>query len=381
MRFKDIIGQEAIKHNLIKTIKDNRVSHAQLFLGPESSGSLALALAYAQYINCEHKLVDDSCGECSSCKKYSKIIHPDLHFSFPFFAKHGKEASLDYIADWRKAFLGNPYLSFDYWRDFVKAENKQGNINIAECHQIIQSLSLKPFEAEYKVLIMWLPEYLGKNGNALLKLIEEPAQKTLFLLVAQNQEQILTTILSRTQLVKINRPKEMEIIHFLMREHKVDEEQAKQIAFISDGNIEKALASIAESTHNSFYELFRSWILLCFKNDGLGLVDLVEKDFPKMGRENQKSFILYAINIMREVLLLKNSLQQMFRLTGKEETLAERFAELFGHDQVEAIITLFEETSFNIERNANPKILFLDVSLQLVLLLKYQTLPKGTQYI
>jgi DNA polymerase-3 subunit delta' len=325
--------------------------------------------------------VDDSCGECSSCKKYSKIIHPDLHFSFPFFAKHGKETSLDYIADWRKAFLGNPYLSFDYWRDFVKAENKQGNINIAECHQIIQSLSLKPFEAEYKVLIMWLPEYLGKNGNALLKLIEEPAQKTLFLLVAQNQEQILTTILSRTQLVKINRPKEMEIIHFLMREHKVDEEQAKQIAFISDGNIEKALASIAESTHNSFYELFRSWILLCFKNDGLGLVDLVEKDFPKMGRENQKSFILYAINIMREVLLLKNSLQQMFRLTGKEETLAERFAELFGHDQVEAIITLFEETSFNIERNANPKILFLDVSLQLVLLLKYQTLPKGTQYI
>jgi DNA polymerase-3 subunit delta' len=228
---------------------------------------------------------------------------------------------------------------------------------------------------------MWLPEYLGKNGNALLKLIEEPAQKTLFLLVAQNQEQILTTILSRTQLVKINRPKETEIIHFLMREHKVDEEQAKQIAFISDGNIEKALASIAESTHNSFYELFRSWILLCFKNDGLGLVDLVEKDFPKMGRENQKSFILYAINIMREVLLLKNSLQQMFRLTGKEETLAERFAELFGHDQVEAIITLFEETSFNIERNANPKILFLDVSLQLVLLLKYQTLPKGTQYI
>jgi DNA polymerase-3 subunit delta' len=381
MRFKDIIGQEAIKHNLIKTIKDNRVSHAQLFLGPESSGSLALALAYAQYINCEHKLVDDSCGECSSCKKYSKIIHPDLHFSFPFFAKHGKETSLDYIADWRKAFLGNPYLSFDYWRDFVKAENKQGNINIAECHQIIQSLSLKPFEAEYKVLIMWLPEYLGKNGNALLKLIEEPAQKTLFLLVAQNQEQILTTILSRTQLVKINRPKETEIIHFLMREHKVDEEQAKQIAFISDGNIEKALASIAESTHNSFYELFRSWILLCFKNDGLGLVDLVEKDFPKMGRENQKSFILYAINIMREVLLLKNSLQQMFRLTGKEETLAERFAELFGHDQVEAIITLFEETSFNIERNANPKILFLDVSLQLVLLLKYQTLPNGTQYI
>lgn len=381
MRFKDIIGQEAIKHKLIQTIKDNRVSHAQLFLGPESSGSVALALAYAQYINCENKLEEDSCGECSSCRKYSKIIHPDLHFSFPFFAKHGKETSLDYIADWRKAFLENPYLSFDYWREFIKAENKQANINIAECHQIIQSLSFKPFEAEYKVLIMWLPEHLGKNGNALLKLIEEPAQKTLFLLVAQNQDQILTTILSRTQLVKIDRPKEAEIKDFLMREHNVNEEQAKQIAFISDGNIEKALALIAESVHNSFYELFRTWILLCFKNDGLGLVELVEKDFPKMGRENQKSFKLYAINIMREVLLLKNDLQQMVRLTGKEETLAERFADLFSHEQIEAIITLFEESSFNIERNANPKILFLDVSLQLVLLLKYQTLPKGTQYI
>ena len=381
MRFKDIIGQEKVKHKLIQTIRDNRVSHAQLFLGPESSGSLALALAYAQFINCENKLEDDSCGECSSCKKYSKIVHPDLHFSFPFFAKNGKETSLDYIIDWRKAFLKNPYLSLEYWRDFTNAENKQANINIAECHKIIQSLSLKPFEAEYKVLIMWLPEYLGKNGNALLKLIEEPAQKTLFLLVAENQDQILTTILSRTQLVKINRPKEAEIKSFLMQEHSVNEEQAKQIAFISDGNVEKAMASIAESAHNSFYELFRNWILLCFKNDGLGLVELVEKDFPKMGRENQKSFILYAINIMREVLLIKNDLRQIVRLAGKEETLASRFADLFSHDQLEAIITLFEETSFNIERNANPKILFLDVSLQLILLLKYQTLPKGTQYI
>lgn len=216
MRFKDIIGQEAIKHKLIQTVKDNRVSHAQLFLGPEGSGSLALALAYAQYINCEGKTEDDSCGECASCRKYSKIIHPDLHFSFPFFAKGAKETSLDYIVEWRKAFL-ETLLSLDAWRDEVKADNKQANINIAECHQIIQGLSLKPFEAEYKVLIMWLPEYLGKNGNSLLKLIEEPAQKTLFLLVAQNQDQILTTILSRAQLVKINRPKEEDIVSYLMQ--------------------------------------------------------------------------------------------------------------------------------------------------------------------
>lgn len=381
MRFKDIIGQEAIKHKLIQTVKDNRVSHAQLFLGPESSGSLALALAYAQYINCENKLEDDSCGECSSCRKYGKIIHPDLHFSFPFFAKNAKETSLDYISDWRKAFLENPYLSLDTWRDSVKAENKQANINIAECHQMIQSLSLKPFEAEYKVLIIWLPEHLGKNGNSLLKLIEEPAQKTLFLLVAQNQDQILTTILSRTQLIKINRPKEEDVAFYLEQRMGLEKSRAKQIAFISDGNIEKAMSLLHEKTDLSFYETYRAWILLCFQDDGLNLVDQIEKDFSKMGRENQKSFLFYAINIMRETLLMQNGLQEMVHLTDREETLATRFSELFSHEQIEAAISLFEEASFNIERNANPKILFLDVSLQLILVLKYQTFPKGTQYI
>ncbi len=381
MRFKDIIGHEAIKNKLIKTVNDNRVSHAQLFLGPESSGSLALALAYAQYINCENKLENDSCGECASCRKYSKIIHPDLHFSFPFFAKNAKETCLNYIADWRKAFVENPYLSLDTWRDTVKAENKQANINIAECHQIIQSLSLKPFEAEYKVLIIWLPEYLGKNGNALLKLIEEPAQKTLFLLVAQNQDQILTTILSRTQLIKIPAPKEQDIAQYLVLEQGLESSKAKQIAFICDGNLEKAIHLVNEKSDLSFYETYREWILRCFQDDGLNLIEQVDKDFSKMGRENQKSFLFYAINIMRETLLFQNGLQEMVHLTDKEETLANRFSELFSHEQIEASISIFEEASFNIERNANPKILFLDVSLQLVLVLKYQTFPQGTQYI
>jgi DNA polymerase-3 subunit delta' len=381
MRFKDIIGQEAIKNKLIQTVKDNRISHAQLFLGPEGSGSLALALAYAQFINCTNRLDNDSCGECPSCRKYSKMIHPDLHFSFPFYAKNPKETAIDYLADFRSAFLNNSYMSLNHWRDFIKAENKQANINIAECHQIIQSLSLKPFEAEYKVLIIWLPEYLGRNGNSLLKLIEEPAQKTLFLLVAQNPDLILTTILSRTQLVKINRPNTSDIDTYLMETYSLSEEKAKQIAFLSEGNLEKALTLIDEKLENSYYDLYRSWILLCYKGEGLALVDYVEKEFPKMGRENQKSFLFYAINIMREVLLFKNNLSGMVHLTGKEEVIAERFSELFSHIQIETAIGLFEEAIQHIERNANPKILFLDVSLQLLLLFKYQTLPKGTQYI
>jgi DNA polymerase-3 subunit delta' len=203
MQFKEIVGQRAIKQRLMNTVKENRVSHAQLFLGPEGSGSLALAVAYAQYLSCENKQPDDSCGECPSCRKYQKLMHPDLHFSYPFFAKHKDDNALTFIEQWREAFLTYPYLNLDIWRDYLEAENKQANINIAECHQIIKKLSLKPFESTYKILILWLPEYLDKEGNALLKIIEEPQPNTLFLLVAQNQDQILNTILSRTQLVKI----------------------------------------------------------------------------------------------------------------------------------------------------------------------------------
>ena len=203
MQFKNIVGQVAVKLRLVNSVKENRVSHAQLFLAPEGAGALPLAVAYAQYLSCEDKQPNDSCGVCSSCRKYEKLVHPDLHFSYPFFAKHKDDTALSFIEQWRDAFLTNPYLNLDIWRGYLEAENKQANINIAECHQIIKKLSFKPFESAYKILILWLPEYLDKAGNSLLKIIEEPQPNTLFLLVAQNQDQILNTILSRTQLVKV----------------------------------------------------------------------------------------------------------------------------------------------------------------------------------
>jgi DNA polymerase-3 subunit delta' len=205
MLFNEIPGQEEVKSQLIRSVNENRISHAQLFLGPEGSGSLALAIAYAQYISCTERKEIDSCGECSSCRKYQKLIHPDLHFSYPFIASKEKkvEVSTDVIAAWREAIIENPFLGLEEWMQTLDAENKQPNINIAECHDIIKRLTYKSFESEYKVLIMWLPEYLGTEGNSLLKLIEEPPAKTLFILVAQNHDQILNTILSRTQLVKI----------------------------------------------------------------------------------------------------------------------------------------------------------------------------------
>src|ERR1700744_2084820 len=225
MQFNQIVGQEAVKQRLINTVAENRVSHAQLFLGPEGSGSLALAVAYAQYLSCENKRPDDSCGECSSCRKYQKLVHPDLHFSYPFFAKHKEDTATTFIEQWREAFLNSPYLTLDAWRGYLDAENKQANINIAECHQIIKKLSFKPFESAYKILILWLPEFLDKEGNALLKIIEEPQPNTLFLLVAQNQDQILNTILSRTQLVKIPALGYDEIREHLMLHHHQSEHE------------------------------------------------------------------------------------------------------------------------------------------------------------
>lgn len=380
MQFKDIIGHEDIKEHLVHTVQENRVSHAQLFLGPEGSGSLALAYAYAQFLNCEHRQTTDSCGECASCRKYGKLIHPDLHMSYPFIAKHKEDTATDYAESWRKSFLKNPYMGLEYWRNQLDADNKQVNINIAEAHAIIKKLSLKAFEAPYKVLIMWLPEYLDTQGNALLKLIEEPPEKTLFILVAENQDKILNTIISRTQLVKIKKLDHVEVSHYLQTHHGLTEDKASEVAFIADGNLQEALNQLQSQTNNHFGILV-NWLRFIVSDAGTNMISLVEEDLSKMGRENQKSFLFYAINIMRQIILIKEDLSSLVFLPAKELDFVQRFAIHYNIEQIEATINLFEETHYFVERNANPKILFLDLSLQLTLIYKYRTFPKGTQYI
>lgn len=379
MQFKEIVGQETIKQRLIETVKENRVSHAQLFLGPEGSGSLALAVAYAQYISCENKQEDDSCGECSSCRKYQKLVHPDLHFSYPFFAKHKDNTALTFVDQWRKAFLKNPYLNLDEWRDYLEAENKQANINIAECHQIIRKLSFKPFESEYKILIMWLPEYLDKEGNTLLKIIEEPAQKTLFLLVAESQDDILNTILSRTQLVKIPALKDADVQEYLEQQHQT-ENLAAQIAYLSNGNLTAALHMI-DRNDSSYHEIFARWLRLCFTNDGLKLIDFTET-LAKLGRENQKNFLQYGMCFIRECGMLISGAGSLVHLPEKELVVAQNMAnKVLTMAMVEVIADELNKAHYHVERNANPRILFLDVSLQLVKILKFKTFPQGTQHI
>ncbi|WP_256011033.1 DNA polymerase III subunit [Desertivirga xinjiangensis] len=379
MQFSEIVGQQQVKQHLIQTVRENRISHAQLFLGPEGSGSLALALAYAQFISCRNPAAEDSCDVCDSCRKYKKLIHPDLHFSYPFFAKNREDTALSFIEEWRKAFLKNPYLSLDEWRNQLDAENKQANINIAECHQIISKLSLKAFEGEYKVLIMWLPEYLDKEGNTLLKLIEEPPQKTLFLLVAQNQDQILNTILSRTQLVKIHRLSDEDVAEYLVNKHHMNEEQAMRVAYLSEGNIQRAIALSEEDGNNNF-GLFSDWLRMCFTNRGLITIEFSD-NASKMGRENQKNFLRYGMKLMREVLMVLSGAADLVHLPANEKEFVVNFSKTVNPAKAEAIINELEKAHYHIERNANPKILFLDVSLQFIKILKYNTLPKGTHYI
>ncbi|MBB6108567.1 DNA polymerase-3 subunit delta' [Mucilaginibacter lappiensis] len=379
MQFKDIVGQEAVKQRLVNTVNENRVSHAQLFLGPEGSGSLALAVAYAQFLSCENKQPDDSCGECSSCRKYQKLMHPDLHFSYPFFAKHKDDTALTFIEQWREAFTTNPYLSLDAWRGYLEAENKQANINIAECHQIIKKLSFKPFESVYKILILWLPEYLDKEGNALLKIIEEPQPNTLFILVAQNQDQILNTILSRTQLIKIPCLTYEEIKQHLLTGHNQTEDAAAEIAYLSNGNLTEALTMLQQD-NKGYHNLFVQWLRLCFGNKGLEVLTFVDQ-FAKMGRENQKNFLRYGISFIRECCLLMAGAGNLVHLPAKELETAQKMTQVLSIDKAQYISDELEKAHYHVERNANPKILFLDVSLQIIKILNLKTIPQGSQYI
>ena len=379
MLFQEVIGQNAIKEQLIQSVFENRVSHAQLFLGPEGSGSFALALAYAQFISCTERSRTDSCGNCASCRKYNKLIHPDLHFSYPFFRSGEKEDSMADLGEWRDLVLSNPYFDLDEWRLRLDAQNKQPNINKAECLNILHRLSLKAFESEYKTMIIWLPEYLKNEGNRLLKTLEEPANKTLIILVAQNQDQILNTIISRTQLVKIPALKNEDIVRYLTDNKDISEAQASRIAYLSDGNMQAALNLLKEDDHDDFRN-FTSWMRMTFADKGAQIIDFVD-ELSRLGRENQKNMLRYGVQLIRECIMMMSGAESLVHLPSAELDFVKNFSKHLDLAKCEALVNELEKAHYHIERNANPKILFLDVSLQFVKILKFNTLPAGTQYI
>lgn len=320
MQFKDIIGQEDFKERLLNSVRYERMPHAQIFLGPEGCGKLAMALAFAQFVLCENSTENESCGECPACNKAGKMIHPDIHFSFPTVGS--KMISSNFYKEWRTAIATNPYLNVNQWLQSIQAENKQGNITKDECVSIVNKLSFKTFEGSHKILIMWLPEYLRKEGNRLLKLIEEPPENTLFILVAENQELILNTILSRCQIVKVNKLSDEAIIGGLIEKEQLTEEEATRIAYLSNGNYNAAVSGIGQLENDSAAD-FIKWFRVCFAGKGAEMVAWVD-EFSKLGRENQKQFLRYALHFLREYMVIKLTGNEKVRLQPKELETAKK---------------------------------------------------------
>lgn len=373
MLFKEIIGQGNIKKKLIQTVKENRISHAQLFFGTEGIGKLALAIAYAQYISCENKGENDSCGVCISCVKYNKLVHPDLHFVFPVTKASNNQnpVSDNFINEWRKIILSNPYFTVNQWYDFIGAENAQGSIYVHESEEIIKKLMLKTFESEYKIMIIWLPEKMNISAsNKLLKIIEEPPPKTLFILVSENIDLIIQTIQSRTQLIKIPKIDDNSLLNAIIEKYNLDNEQAIDIIKLADGNYVKALNiiySTDEYTYN--YNAFTKMMRLAYSNNIIELISWIDT-ISSIGREKQKTFIEYSIRMVRENYLLNNNITELGSMIKQEHEFSQKFNRYINQNNIFAISDELNNASFHIERNGNPKIIFSDLTLKLSRLLK-----------
>lgn len=363
MLFKEIIGQEAVKERLVRSVKDGRISHAQLFLGPQGSGSLALAVAYAQYISCTNKLETDSCSECSSCVKYNKLIHPDLHFVYPVALSKNVRVSTDVAAQWRDAFLDNPYITLFSWFEMLEAENKQAVIGVEESGEILRKLSLTTYEAEYKIMIIWQAEKMNPAAaNKLLKILEEPPDKTLFLLVCESEDQLLRTIVSRTQLIKITKISHENLIKVLVDRHGLSAEAAESTAHLADGDYAEALLLInqnetAGQNLASFQKLMRASI----KFDPKGVLAWID-EISEAGRERQKNFLNYALHIMRESMVVNYADASLVKLGEEEQGFVKKFSPFIHSNNVERFVEELNKAHYHMERNANAKILFMDLA-------------------
>lgn len=372
MRFAEVIGQEVIKTKLIQMVSENRISHAQLFVGQEGSGNLALAIAFAQYVFCTNKDENDSCGTCPSCKKLAKLEHPDLHFVYPVASSSiTKPVSDDFIKDWRSAISANPYINAAQWYESINIENKQGQIGERESQEILRKLNLKSYESEYKVMIIWMPEKMNLTAsNKLLKLIEEPPEKTLFLLITEDTGNILQTILSRTQIIKIPKIENADLKTYLQKTIELPEDEIDGIIRVANGNYLEAQNLLNQSENreynfNKFVEIMR----LCYSRKLIEIFAWVD-EISSLGREKQKNFFGYALRMIRENFMLNLKVNDVVRLSNNEYNWAEKFCPFINQNNAFQIAAEFTEAQADIERNAYGKITLLDMSLKIVKLIR-----------
>ena len=373
MLFKEIPGNKIVKKELIKSVKKDRIAHAQLFLGKPGNAKLALAIAFAQFLNCEKKGETDSCNSCHSCLMYNSLSHPDLHLIFPVLKinKIKNPVSENFIFQWREMILDNPYLSLIDWYKYFDSENKQGAIYTDEAEHLQKKVALKNYESAYRIILIWMPEKMNLTcANKLLKLLEEPPKGTFFLMVSEDFEKVLPTIISRMQIVKTKLFRTEEIASFLQREKGVTKEKSLAIAIISHGNINKAInLNQSEINENNPLKEFQKWMQICYKVNLLELGNWTDNT-AKKGRENQKEFLQYSLKIIRACLVSNANSENLLKLEEEEENFVSNFAPFIHGENSISIFERIEKSIYGIERNANPKIIFYELSLQMIRLLK-----------
>ena len=376
MQFTDVIGHEKTKKSLIDQLKTGRVSHAQLFLGKEGGGNFQLAFAFAQYVNCENRTDIDSCGSCHNCKKYQNVQHPDLSFVFPTaIPANSKEkpSSENFFKQWREFLNEHQYFDLDGWCKFIEIEKKLPIINKLDSDYINQALSLKSYESEYKVMIIWWPEKMNLDcANKILKTLEEPSDKSLFIMVAHNLEELLPTIISRVQVTKLEELSDEAIAEGLKRKFSFDDELANSVSKLAQGSYATAL-SLAKNPDKDEYLIaqFQLWMRLCYKLEVVPLHQWVE-DMSKNTREMQKGFLAYCLRMFRECVVKNYGSDNLAKLHHKEEAFVQNFSKFIHAGNIIDFNNEFNDAIIGISRNGNPKIIFMSVSLKVCNFLRYK---------
>jgi DNA polymerase-3 subunit delta' len=373
MKFADIPGLREVKKMLIEAVNSNHSAHAQLFAGAEGALNLPLALAYATYLHCENKGVDDSCGVCAGCSKNAKYIHPDTHFVFPLSNIKGEkdEARLksEITKSWRAFLLEQPFGNMDDWCSFYGGEDKQALISREESREIIKTLALKPFESKNKVMIIWQPELMHPSAaNGILKILEEPSSFTFFILVTNAADKLLPTILSRTQIINVPLLSDEELEKYLKDQHDVGDIAAGKIVQLADGNINLAIKLIGQE-ENDNTQRFVEWMRACFTANYGSLVTMAE-DYHALDKLSQKNMISYSMNMMRETLLHNSGAQSINRTQGEELEFVQKFSKVLDVQKIEKSFKFLNDAGYYLERNGSAKMIFLDLSLKICSTLK-----------
>ena len=379
MLFSEILGQDYLKSHLTRSATLGRIPHAQLFVGPEGSGTLPMAIAYAQYLLCHNSDLENTGGHAACNLKFNSISHPDLHFIYPTVTTDGVKKnpkSIDFITEWRQFLLENPYGSLFDWYRLLGVQNKQGEIRVDDAQEILKTLALKSYEGGYKVMLIWMADKMNiAASNKLLKLLEEPADKTLFILISENEEDIIQTIRSRCQVLHFNALPEKLIAETLVSRERIDPNKALKIAHQAQGNFNKALHLLHEDSEElPFEEWFVLWVRAAFraKGNASAIQDLIlwSEQIAGLGRETQKKFLQFCMELFRQALLLNYQTPELVYLEPKVEGFQlEKFAPFINGNNINAIFTALCDALYHIERNGNAKIILTDLSIQLTRLI------------